>query len=255
MNDQQYFRKGFSTLFLLVVLTACSKQTVILSTEMPVPVSASALIPITITPSLSLSPTQSIAFLAETSTPTNTPFFNSTGQNGLPSLEQQEEIKSIIKSYFEMRYQALSFPQPNGFQLNEIGELVSSESDARAFLDNELAKLALQIKYGELNGSRYVSYKYFLDFREFSFDTASELVSVMIIEDNETTTGNSSLAAQMSGLKHVIVLRKEQDKWKIVSDYYNDFLWRNIRQKGETKDDMLNMISTIESLITPSSTP
>jgi len=253
MNKRPYFHICLSSLFLLAVLIACSKQTVISPTEMPVSISTSVLIPITITPSPL--PIQPIIILPGTPTPTTTPFFNSNGQVGLLPSEQQEEIKNVIQSYFEMRYQAFSFPQPDGFQLNKIGNLVSLEPDARAFLDDELAKLALEIKYGELNGSRYVSYKYFLDFREFSFDTVSELVSVLVIEDNETTTKNSSLASNMSGLKHVIILHKEQDEWKIISDYYNDFLWRTIRQKGETKDDMLHMISTIEALITPSSNP
>ena len=251
MNKRLQLYKYSSTLLFLLILIACSKPTVILPTEIPVPISASASVLVTFTPL----PTQPVNILSKTSTPSSTPFFSSSGQGGLLSPEQQEEIKKAIESYFEMRYQALSFPQPEGFQLSQIGNSVSLASDAKAFLDDEVAKLALQIKYGELNGSRYVTHKYFLNFSEYNFDVATELVSVLVIEDNETTSENSSLPAQMSGLKHVIVLRKEKDEWKIISDYYNDFLWRTIRQKGETKDDMLNMISTIEALITSSSNP
>src|SRR5690606_24430121 len=105
------------------------------------------------------------------------------------------------------------------------------------------------------NGSRYVTYRYFLDFSEFSFDVSTKTASVLVIEDSETTSENSSLLTRISGEKHIIILRKEQGEWKIVSDYYNDFLWRNIRQKDQTIDDILNRISTIEALITPNSTP
>ena len=148
-------------------------------------------------------------------------------------------------------YQALSFPQPDDFQLEDISRLVSTDPDGKAFLEAELVKLALETKYREFNGSRYVSYKFFLDFKEFSFDIATELVSVLVMEDSATTSENSTLVAETSGLKHIITFRKEQDQWKIVSDYYNDFLWRTARKDGETKEDMLNMISTLEALITP----
>lgn len=251
MNNQPPCYKISSIIIFLVILSACNTQMIALQTETPTLIVPSELIPITPSP---LS-TQRILVLVETSTPTSTPFFSSNSQMGTFSSEQQDEIIEIIKSYFEMRYQALSFPQPDGFQLSEIGNFVSLEPDARGFLEDELAKLALQIKYGELNDSRYVTYKYFLDFREFNFDAATGLVSVLVIEGSETTSENSSHPAQMSGLQHVIVLRNEQDEWRIVSDFYNDFLWRTIRRDGETKDDMLNMISTIEALITPSSSP
>lgn len=249
MNMRILLHKYFQVFLLPLVFTACSNQPFVLPTEAPIPIATFALIPITITPSPL--PTQPIIILSVTPTPTNTPFFSTNGQGVDISSKQQEEIKKAIESYFEMRYQALSYPQPDGFQLDNIGKLVSTESDGKTFLDAELVKLALQIKYGELNGSRYVSYKYFLDYSNFNMDAATGLVTVLVVEDNGTTTENSTLLAQMSGLKHIIVLRNEQDQWKIVSDNYNDFLWRTIRKDGESTEDMLNMISTIEALITP----
>lgn len=237
----------FSVFLILLVFTACSNQTVILPTKTPMPIATFTLMPTTVTPSTL--PAQPIFILSIT--PTSTPLFNSNGQGVDISLEQQEEIKRVIESYFEMRYQALSFPQPDGFQLENIGHLVSATPDGKAFLDAELVKLALEIKYGELNGSRYVSYKYFLDYSGFNMDVATELVTVLVVEDSNTASENSPLVTQMSGLKHIIVLRKEQDQWKIVSDNYNDFLWRTIRKDGKSTDDMLHMISTIEALITP----
>jgi len=230
-------------IMLLLFLTTCNQQSVVLPTEMPNPIATSTFIPVTVTSSPL--PTQSTIIF--TVTPSGTPILMGIAI----SSEQQEEIKRVIEPYFEMRYQALSFPQPDGFQLEDIGRLVTTESDGKAFLDAELVKLALDAKYREYNGSRYVSYKFFLDFKEFSFDNATELVSVLVMENNATTSENSALVAEMSGLKHVIVLRQEQDQWKIVSDYYNDFLWRTARKDGETKEDMLNMISTLEALITP----
>ncbi|MCC6498753.1 MAG: hypothetical protein IT313_00650 [Anaerolineales bacterium] len=251
MRTQLEFFKISSIFLFLLTFIACSNQTTILPTESPTLISASAPPLATLT----LSPTQSLNILSPTLTPSATSFFSSDGQGAILSLEQQEEIRKLIDSYFAMRYQAHSFPQQEGFELSQIGNLVSLESDGRAFLDNELAKLLLELTYRELNGSRYVTYQYFLNFSEFNFDISTEVASVLVIEDSKTTSENSSLLAHMSGLKHVITLRNEQGEWKIVSDYYNDFLWRNIRRDGDTKDDILNRVSTVEALITPSVVP
>jgi hypothetical protein len=81
-------------------------------------------------------------------TPTGTPITNPNGQGEPVSTEQQEELKAVIQAYFEIRYNALSVSHPYGFRLDGFGDLVSDEADAKAFLDAELGKLALEIKYG-----------------------------------------------------------------------------------------------------------
>lgn len=189
-----------------------------------------------------------------TPTPTGTPIIDPNAQGEPVSLEQQEELKAVIQSYFEIRYSVLSISQPYGFRPDSFGDLVSAESDAKTFLDAELGKLAVEIKYSELNRSRYVDYKYFLNFGNFSMDAATQLVTVSVVEDNETISEISAerdpekpLVAQMGGLKHTIVLRREQDQWRIVSDHYNDFLWRTLRRTGKSTEEMLNILSTVEA--------
>lgn len=49
----------------------------------------------------------------------------------------------------------------------------------------------------------------------------------------------------MRNLVHTIVLRRVQGEWKIVSDYYEDYLWRLIRVTGLSTDELLQ--SMIES--------
>ncbi len=189
-----------------------------------------------------------------TQIPTGTPITDPNGQGEAISVEEQEELKTAIQAYFEMRYRALSASRLYSFQPDGFGDLVSDEADAKAFLDAELGKLALEIKYAELNRSRYVDYKYLLNFNNFTMDASTQLVTVSVVEDNETISENSAKGnpanphvAQMGGLKHTIVMRKEQGKWKIVSDHYNDFLWRTLRQKGKSTNEMLNMLNTVEA--------
>jgi len=187
------------------------------------------------------------------STPTGTPAIDPSGQGEPVSEEQQEELKAVIQAYFEIRYSALSNSHPYGFRLDGFGNLVSIEPDGKVFLDAELGKLAVQIKYAELNRSRYVDYKYFLDFSSFTMNAVSQLITALVVENSETISENSAAndlanphVAQMSGLKHTIILRKEQGQWKIVSDYYNDFLWRTLRRTGKSTEEMLNMLNTVE---------
>ena len=185
--------------------------------------------------------------------PTSTPIIEPQKPKDEISLAQKEEIKGVIQSYFEIRYDTLSISKPYNFQLKDFGNTISDKSDAGAFLDAELDKLALEVKYAELNHSRYVLYKYFLDFDDFIIDADTKSVTVLVTESNEIIYEISAIGnptnphvAQMSGLKHTIVLQKEQNLWKIVSDYYNDFLWRTLRQTKKSPKDILKRLNAIE---------
>ena len=48
-----------------------------------------------------------------TPTPTRTPVGEPDALGETPSVEQQEELKSIVQSYFEIRYSSLSITQPD----------------------------------------------------------------------------------------------------------------------------------------------
>jgi len=184
-----------------------------------------------------------------TPTPTGTPATESRNQNESASSDTQEEIKSVIQSYFEIRYRALSASQPDNFQLTGFGDLVSDQPDAKASLDTELGKLAVDIKHARLNHLRYVDYKYSLDFKNIAVDTSSQIATVSVTEGNEVTYEISKehdpknpIVSRMSGLEHTIMLRQEQGGWKITSDYYNDYLWRILRETGKSASDMLDAV-------------
>jgi hypothetical protein len=68
-----------------------------------------------------------------TTTPTGTPTIDPSGQGEPVSAEQQEELKAVIQSYFDIRYQALSNKQPYGFRPDGFGDLISDGADAKAF--------------------------------------------------------------------------------------------------------------------------
>jgi hypothetical protein len=214
---------------LLVFLVACGKQTVAVPT-----------ITFVLTDAVSTSTSTEEALFV---TPTPSPLTPS------PTLsvftEEQQVLKRAIESYFDIHY--LTF---NTLQVPDFGDLVSDQPDARAFLDAELRKLALEIKYSILNGSRYVDYKYFLDYRNLVVDPSTQIVTITLIVNDEIIFQNSvagnlqnPLVAQRTGEKHTIMLRQEDGQWKIVSDIYGDFLWRTLRQKGTSPAEIVRQIN------------
>jgi hypothetical protein len=175
---------------------------------------------------------------------TSTPIAQLDSPGMTVSVTQQEEIKRVIQSYFEIRYRAL-----NTLQLEGFGDLVSDSPEAKAFLDAELGKLAVEIKHAELNHLRYADYRYYLDFSNFTADNSSQIAMVSVVEEHDVIEEISMeldpedpFVSHRYGLEHTIVLHKEQDQWKITSDYYNDYLWRMLRQTGRSTDEILRTL-------------
>ena len=190
-----------------------------------------------------------------TPTQTGTPMTEPESRSGDLTSKEQKELKAVIKSYFEMRYQLLSISNHYGLRPEGFSNLVSHGADAKAFLDVELGKLAVESKHAELNHLRYVKYEYFLDFINITFDTFSQIATVSMIEENETIDEISMelapedpFVSHRYNLEHIIVLRREQGQWKIVSDNYTDYFWRLLRQDKISVDELL---SNMEALPRP----
>jgi len=189
----------------------------------------------------------SASVIAATPMPTGTPISTPVVPPGeIPSLEEQDKIKSVIQAYFDIRYRALSVSDANDFKQNGFGDLISDTPEAKAFLRDELGKLAVEIKHAELNRLRYVDYKYSLEFGNISVVMPSQNAVVSATEQNEVTYELSKelrpeepIVSQHANIEHVIVLRNEQGKWRIISDDYNDYLWKMLRQSGKSTEEIL----------------
>ena len=224
---------------MFVFLVSCGNQPAALPTEMPVStiaipssVPTSTFIPVIVTPSpLPPSPTTTV-FTAK-----------------------KIELKSVLESYFDARYLAF-----NTFNLDGIEYLMSNEPDVQASLLAELGKLAVEIKHIRLNHLRYMNYKVFLDFHSIAIDLDTQTATISVSDGNDVIHEISAklnpenpIVSQTAGIEHTIVLRKEQEQWKIVSDNYNDDLWKTLRQSGTSTDEILKNIQGVQLPIAPAS--
>jgi hypothetical protein len=167
-----------------------------------------------------------------TPTPTSTPIETLGILIGeIPSVEEQEELKSIVQSYVAIRYRALSVSETEDFKQKDFDTLTAETDEAKASASEEKGKMAVEIKHANLNHLRYVNYKIFLDFHSITVDPDTQTATLLMSEGNEVVYELSAelnpenpIISRSSGIEHTIFLRKERGQWKIVFDNYNDDL-------------------------------
>ena len=152
---------------------------------------------------------------------------------------------------------------PKDFQSRGFGDLVSDGSDARDFLATEMAKLAVERKWIELNRFGYAKYEYSLKYKNIVIDTSAKIATVSLLEDFTVVTERAmELNPEKPSITrgdqtHEIVLHNVHGQWKIVSDIYRDAWWRSYRKPGMSTDEILHKIDAeLQKLETmPSATP
>lgn len=195
--------------------------------------------------------------LIGTPVPTNTPINDLINIEGeVASSEEQEELKSVIQSYVELRYRTLSLLESSNSQKDKFGYLISDMAIAKTFMQGELAKLALEVKRAELNQLKYVSYDYFLDFRSITIDSANQTATVIVVEENEVVyeisaeiNSENPIVSRTAGIEHTIMLDKVKNEWKIISDTYNDDLWRMLKRDEKSPDEIIDAIDEMMSIL------
>lgn len=195
-------------------------------------------------------------------TPIPTAMFTKTPDPTEEILSQieQNELKKIIYAYFDLRYRALSVSNSEDFKRNGFGDLISDMYEDENFLQEELSKLAVDIKHAELNRLRYADYKYFLDFSSITLDRNTQTVTVSVIEDNEVVYERSvelnpeePTVSHQYNIVHTITLQKDQSKWEIISDKYVDNLWKALRQEKKSTGEILR--ATVEMISNMKASP
>ena len=179
--------------------------------------------------------------------PTSTPSLFATEPTTLPSATptpvspyeaEHEEIRKVIDAYFDKVYS-----MHNSFQLDGFGDTVSTSDEANGFLKTELRKRAVEIVWARQNFLRYASYDYTLDYSEIVVFDAGQRARANFTEGNGIVyelSIPSRIETQMSGVKHIMNLKKEQDGWKIIYDVHNDQSHRSLYAPTPFPKDVLD---------------
>jgi len=198
--------------------------------------------------------------------PINTPIIQPGGTGRVAPAQEQVKLKSVIRAYFEMRYKAFSVSQPKDFRLTGFGNLLSNSAGAKVFLQEERSKLAVEIKNAQLNHLRYVNYKYSLQFQALTLDASGQAATVTLAEGNQVVYEISReldpakpIVSRAGNIQHIIALRKEQGGWKIISDRYDDDLWKVLRQERKSTAEILSatsdMLGALKAAPRPAANP
>lgn len=162
------------------------------------------------TPSVTPLPT----FSPLPSTPSKTP----TGIS--PYEAEHEAIRKVIASYLDQIYY-----MHNSFQVGGLGDVISSAPDGRLFLKTKLRQLAVDITWERQNFSRYVSYNSTLTYSEIVVFDSAQNARANFTETLYTTYERLipiDTLLYPKTTEHIIMLRHEEDGWKIIYDVYND---------------------------------
>lgn len=157
-----------------------------------------------------------------------------------PQVTSPEEaaIRSTIDAYIKLKYEGL-----HTLTLQDYSGLISDLPDARAFLQSEVDKQEIEIRHAVLKRLRYVRYEYFLDNEDVHIDATAGTASAHFTEGHNVVFEQSDpVISSMHNLEHVMTLAREDGQWKIVSDHYEDYLWRLLRTTGASKQEVLQRI-------------
>lgn len=162
----------------------------------------------------------------------------------MADLIEENAIREVVQIYFDQRYSSRAVNQ-----IKDIGGLTDGSPQAESFLKSETDKLEIEIHNAKLHFLGYTQYKFTLNFSDIWIDRDNQTATVSVTEGHDVVFEISEmiyktepLVSKMRNLEHSIVLNYTQIGWKIVSDNYEDNLWRMLRATNLSKEEVLRLI-------------
>ena len=233
-------------LFLVaIILTACNRFTSspVLSSTIEMETAVSVAKTIMVGTQMAIPTATPMPSPVPTSTPTffviePTTLQSTTLTPVSPYEADHEEIRKVIAAYFDKVYS-----MHNSFQVDGLGDTVSTSDEAKGFLKTDLRKQAVGIVWARQNFLRYASYYYTLDYSEIVVFDAGQRARANFTEGNGIVyelSIPSGIELHMSGVKHIMILKKEQDGWKIIYDVHDDYPHRSLYAPTPFPKDVLD---------------
>ena len=166
--------------------------------------------------------------------------------------EEEAAIKKVIQKYFDRRYAAFSLSNQDGIPDTFFDDLLFGAPETSDFAALELAKLRMNLRHFELNHLKYAAYEYFLTYENIAVEPISQRATIILSKSENFISEISAMLAagepiisSGSGEKHSFVLHKEEGEWKIVSDTYNDYVWRMLGNTSASTEETLNTLDSM----------
>lgn len=138
--------------------------------------------------------------------------------NAYYSATDESQIKTIIGSYFTLRYE--SNKQMKRVDLSSVLSMDQPDTQKWLIVENDRDELLkLQANLFKLN---YLDYKFSLDYESINFKDESNAIATLYESHQVVFEASAPVVSEMSHLKHLITLIKTSKGWLIVKDDYND---------------------------------
>ncbi len=160
--------------------------------------------------------------------------------------DEKSQIQQTIENYFDTRYTARKT-----LQMDEIASIVGEFYRTENASFTEMDKIEIEFFNAEINHLRYLDYEVFLKFENIIINERSMTATVSVIEGHDVVfEATSPIVSSMRNLYHSINLQKFDQYWKIVSDDYQDDLWRMLNNTLASKVQIYNSIQGTEAQFT-----
>ncbi len=112
----------------------------------------------------------------------------------------------------------------------------------------------MELNHARYYHLRYLQYKYFLDYKDILVNSIDKVATVSVMEGHDVefeisreVSKTKPIISKMRNLQHSLILRKDNGTWKIVSDNYEDYLWRMMKFTGLSKEDLIQPVENSQN--------
>ncbi|MCC7130777.1 MAG: hypothetical protein B6D39_06155 [Anaerolineae bacterium UTCFX2] len=175
----------------------------------------------------------------------------SAGREKKVDLAEENAIREVVQNYFNQRYSSRAVNQIKDFR-----GLTDGSAQAESFLKSETDKLEIEIHNAKLHYLGYTQYRFTLNFNDIWIDRDNQTATVsvteghdVVFEISEMVSKNEPIVSKMRNLEHTILLKNTQNGWKIVTDDYEDYLWRMLRATNLSKDELSRSIDEAQDQV------
>lgn len=161
----------------------------------------------------------------------------------------REAIKEVIQIYFDIHYQSLCT-----YHLIDFSPLTAGSRKAKAFLDSESIKMAIEISHAKRYRLGYQNYSIDLHYKDILINTKTLTATAIVSENSDfeyefaQDFKDDPPHSQERNLMHRIELRKTNGIWGIEMDEYEDILWQYLRAVKTPKEEILKEVLKQENM-------